>query len=94
MHELADNGFLIFMLALVLVGIPVIGGLLHETYKVRLKHRERMATALNAQAAEKAAQYAAHTERLEQRVQVLERIVTDKGVDVAHEIERLRGPAH
>lgn len=40
--------------------------------------------------AEKAAQYAAHTERLEQRVQVLERIVTDRGVDVAAEIEKLR----
>jgi hypothetical protein len=40
--------------------------------------------------AEKAAQYAAHTERLEQRVRVLERIATDKGVDLADEIERLR----
>lgn len=94
MHDIADNGFLIFMLALILVGIPVIGGLLHETYKVRLKHKEKMVTALNAQAAEKAAQYAAHTEQLEQRVRVLERIATDKGVDVAHEIERLRGPQH
>jgi hypothetical protein len=40
--------------------------------------------------AEKAAQYAAHTERLEQRVRVLERIVTDKGIVVADEIESLR----
>lgn len=40
--------------------------------------------------AEKAAQYAAQTERLEQRVRVLERIVTDKGVDLANEIEQLR----
>lgn len=40
--------------------------------------------------AEKAAQYAAQTERLEQRVRVLERIVTDKGVDLAEEIDRLR----
>lgn len=40
--------------------------------------------------AEKAAQYAAQTERLEQRVRVLERIVTDRGVDVAEEIEKLR----
>ena len=40
--------------------------------------------------AEKAAQYAAHTERLEQRVRVLERIVTDKGIDISDEIERLR----
>jgi hypothetical protein len=40
--------------------------------------------------AEKAAQYAAQTERLEQRVQVLERIITDRGVAIADEIEKLR----
>jgi hypothetical protein len=40
--------------------------------------------------AEKAAQYAAQTERLEQRVRVLERIVTDRGIAVADEIEQLR----
>jgi type II secretory pathway pseudopilin PulG len=40
--------------------------------------------------AEKAAQYAAQTERLEQRVRVLERIITDKGVDLSDEIEALR----
>jgi len=40
--------------------------------------------------AEKAAQYSAQTERLEARVRVLERIVTDKGIDVSDEIDRLR----
>lgn len=40
--------------------------------------------------AEKAAQYAAQTERLEQRVRVLERIATDKGADLSDEIDRLR----
>ncbi len=40
--------------------------------------------------AEKAAQYAAQTERLEARVRVLERIVTDQGIDVAAQIEALR----
>lgn len=40
--------------------------------------------------AEKAAQYAAHTDRLEQRVRVLERIATDRGADLAAEIEALR----
>jgi hypothetical protein len=84
------NGFTIFMLAVVVVGIPVVGGLLYETYRISLKHKEKMANAMNAQAAEKAAQYAAHTERLEQRVRVLERIVTDRGIDVAEEIEQLR----
>jgi hypothetical protein len=55
-----------------------------------LKLKERQIDAVTVQSAEKAAQYAAHTERLEQRVRVLERIVTDKGIDVADEIERLR----
>jgi len=84
------NGFTVFMLALVVVGIPVIGGLLHSAHQNNLKHKEKMAQALNAQTAEKAAQYAAQTERLEQRVRVLERIITDRGVDVAAEIEQLR----
>lgn len=52
--------------------------------------KEKQIDALKHQSAEKAAQYAAHTDRLEQRMRVLERIVTDKGIDVADEIERLR----
>ena len=52
--------------------------------------KERQIAAVTTESAEKAAQYAAHTDRLEQRMRVLERIVTDKGIDVADEIERLR----
>ena len=45
--------------------------------------------------AEKAAQYAADKGRLEERVAVLERIVTDQGYSLAHEIEALRAlPPH
>ena len=40
--------------------------------------------------AEKAAQYVSQTRQLEERVRVLERIVTDKGYDVAAQIEALR----
>ena len=40
--------------------------------------------------AEKAAQYASQIAKLEDRVQVLERIVTDGGYDVATQIEALR----
>ncbi|WP_267396003.1 MULTISPECIES: hypothetical protein [unclassified Sphingomonas] len=83
------NGFTIFMLAVVVVGLPVVLGIGSEVFKRWLDHKERMASALNAQAAEKAAQYAAHTERLEQRVRVLERIATDRGADLADEIARL-----
>ena len=84
------NGFTIFMIAVVVVGLPVTLGIGSEMFKHWLKHKESLAGALNAQAAEKAAQYAAHTERLESRVRVLERIVTDRGLTVAEDIERLR----
>lgn len=75
---------------MIVVGIPVIVGVLGDVYKRHLKFKERELELLGNQTAEKAAQYAAHTERLEQRVRVLERIVTDKGLGVADEIERLR----
>lgn len=42
------------------------------------------------ESAEKAAQYATNIQALEDRVRVLERIVTDKGYDVATQIETLR----
>ena len=40
--------------------------------------------------AENAAQQAAHSQELEDRVRVLERIITDRGFDVATQIEALR----
>ena len=83
------SGFVIAFFMIV-VGLPVIFGVGGDMFKRWLKHKERMAEALNAQTAEKAAQYAARTERLEQRVRVLERIATDQGIDVAHRIEALR----
>jgi hypothetical protein len=70
----------------IVVGIPVLANL----YKRHIKYKERQLEAINKEAVEQAARYAAHTERLEQRMRVLERIVTDKGIVVADEIERLR----
>ena len=43
-------------------------------------------------AAEKAAQYAASNAELEARVRVLEKIVTDGGLETAAQIEALRAP--
>ena len=63
----------------------IIGGLAIWT-----SHQRKMLEKQSEMTAEKAAQYAAHTERLEERVRVLERIATDKGVDVSLEIEKLR----
>ncbi len=85
----------LFVLAffMIIVGIPVIVGVGGDMFKRWLKHKEKMAEALNHETAERAAQYAAHTERLEQRVRVLERIVTDKGLELSDEIEKLRDPA-
>ncbi|WP_235527209.1 hypothetical protein [Sphingopyxis sp. 113P3] len=60
-------------------------------YRRHLKFKERQLAAITHETAEKAAQYAAQTQRLEERVRVLERIVTDKGMAVADEIEKLRG---
>ena len=54
--------------------------------------KEKEIDALRREAAEKQVRYNQQTERLEQRVRVLERIATAKGIDVAEEIERLRDP--
>ncbi len=75
---------------MIVVGLPVIGGIWGNVQRQKMKLRERELEVLGTQTAEKAAQYAAHVERLEQRVRVLERIVTDRGADLANEIERLR----
>ena len=75
---------------LIVVGIPVIAGVLGDVYKRHIRFNEKQLELMSAQTAEKAAQYAAHTERLEQRMQVLERIITDRGLELSDEIERLR----
>lgn len=80
----------LLLLAFIVIGLPVILGVGSDILKRWLKHKEKMADVLTQATAEKAAQYAAHTERLEQRVRVLERIVTDKGVALSEEIEALR----
>ena len=54
------------------------------------KHRKEMMQMQIQVTAEKAAQYAASNKELEDRVRVLERIVTDRGYDVATQIEALR----
>jgi hypothetical protein len=71
------------------VMVPIIALLLIPV-KQWLRLKERQMEMTSQLTAEKTAQYAAHTERLEQRVRVLERIITDKGIGVAHQIEALR----
>jgi hypothetical protein len=67
--------------------VAVIGGTIIRPW---LAHKERRLEIEAKMVAEKAAQYAAQTERLEQRVRVLERIITDRGVDLSDQIESLR----
>ncbi|AKM08853.1 hypothetical protein [Croceicoccus naphthovorans] len=54
------------------------------------KHKQKELQMTSELSAEKAAQYAQHTAQLEERVRVLERIVTDRGYDLASQIEALR----
>lgn len=77
----------------VAIGIPAVLILGRPFIRRWLDIREKQ-VALGAEtAAEKSAQYVAHGERLEQRVRVIERIVTDRGIDFASQIEDLRDPA-
>lgn len=56
----------------------------------RAKLEEKRITVTAENSAEKAAQYASRITELEDRIQVLERIVTDRGYDIATQIEALR----
>ncbi len=67
--------------------LAIIGGVFVKPW---IKYKQEQLKVQTQMTAEKAAQYAAHTELLEQRVRVLERIVTDKGMDVSQQIEQLR----
>lgn len=74
--------------ALIVIGLPIILLMLiaNRYFRLREKRLEIEAT----MAAEKAAQYAARSSELEQRVRVLEQIVTDQGAQTASQIEALR----
>ena len=75
---------------MIVVGIPVIGGIGMSAFQRWLKHKEKMSQLIADQTAEKAAQYAAHVERIEARLRVVEQIVTDSGAQTAAQIEALR----
>src|SRR5512146_2205636 len=81
-----DAGTLGVMIPIIALMIPIVA--------IWTKHQQKIAEmqlgATAEQTAEKAAQYASQIQRLEDRVQVLERIVTDRGYDIATQIEALR----
>ena len=77
-------------IAFIVIGLPMItfGLIFNRWFKLKEKRMELEAN----QAAEKAAQYAASNAELEARVRVLEKIVTDGGLETAAQIEALRSP--
>jgi ABC-type phosphate transport system auxiliary subunit len=79
------------LLAMIIIGLPVLMLMLiaNRYFRLREKKLEVEATL----AAEKAAQYASRSVELEQRVRILEQIVTDSGAQTASQIEALRQPA-
>ena len=84
-ESIAAFGFFGMLIAIVIV--------LGTAFNRYLAHKERKLELIAAGTAEKAAQYASHVERLEARVRVLERIATDKGSDLAQQIDDLRTDA-
>lgn len=77
-------------LAMIIVGLPTIFLMLLGNRFFRFREKKLQVEALHA--AEKAAQYAARTNELEERVRVLEKIITDTGAQTATQIEALREP--
>lgn len=75
---------------MIVVAIPVIIGVGGDVLKRWIRLKEKQLDNAAVMAAEKAATQASHIERLEQRMRVLERIATDKGVDLAAQIDALR----
>jgi hypothetical protein len=76
------------LIAFFVIGVPtlVFGLIFSRWFRLKEKKLELEASL----AAEKAAQYAAGNAELEARVRVLEKIVTDSGVQTAAQIEALR----
>ena len=77
------------LIPIIALMIPVVA-IVSRTVNKMIAVKEKQLLVQTNMTAEKAAQYAAHVERLEQRVRVLERIVTDKGLALSDEIDRLR----
>jgi len=86
-------GNLFAFLALSIPIIAILGGIFSSIFKRWAKLKEKQLELAATTAGEQAAQYAAKIERLEAHVATLNRIVTDKGGQLADEIEALRGPA-
>ena len=79
------QGVTAIMLATIIIGLPTVMIMLIANRFFKFREKKLEVEALNA--AEKAAQYASRSHELEERVRVLEQIVTDGGVQTAAQIE-------
>ncbi len=82
------EGYMALMIPILAISIPF--------FAIWTKHQQKIAEMqlknTGTDTAERAAQYASKVQSLEERVRVLERIVTDGGYNVAAQIEALRDP--
>ena len=80
------EGTLAMLIPILALTIPIVA--------IWTKHQQKLAEmhlkGTASDTAERAAQYASQVQKLEDRVRVLERIVTDGGYNVAAQIEALR----
>jgi hypothetical protein len=83
MHELTA-----IILASIIIGLPTVMIMLIANRFFKFREKKLEVEAMHA--AEKAAQYASRSHELEERVRVLEQIVTDGGAQTAAQIEALR----
>lgn len=81
------DGIIIPILGISCGLLAIFGGVFVKPW---IAYRQRKLELEAQMIAEKAAQYAANSSRLEERVQVLERIITDSGYQVANAINDLR----
>lgn len=80
------EGELAMLIPILALSIPIVA--LWTKHQQKLAEMNVKTTAEST--AERAAQYASQVTQLEDRVRVLERIVTDRGYDIATQIEALR----
>lgn len=85
-----DDEMLFLVIIFMVVIVPVTLGVGNDMFKRMLAYRERQLEVMAERSAEKAAHYAEKVEKLEARMQVLERLATDRGQQLAMEIEELR----
>lgn len=80
----------LFGILFMCVVIPVFAGVGYAFFERWTKFKEAELAAMSKDTAEKAAQYASRSKQLEERVAVLERILTDQSTKLSNEIESLR----